>query len=216
MSLADPAIEHTLDRLHRAARGDWRTALGAMPRLVGGLLRGRSLMKTLTPEHMKRAYMPVSRDEGRFLYATARTAGARRIVEFGTSFGISTIYLAAAVRDAGGGIVFTTEIEPSKCRAAEGNLRDAGLADQVRLLEGDALQTLRSIEGPIDLVFLDGWKDLYVPVLDLVRDRLRPGALVLADNAPRADRLRKPARRWRCRPRSAAARRSLDCGRRWR
>lgn len=187
MTLADRAVAHALDRLHTAARGDWRTFFGVLPYLVGGVLRGRSLMKTLSPAQMKNVYMPVSRDEGRFLYAAARAACARRIVEFGTSFGISTIYLAAAVHDAGGGIVYTTEIEPNKCRAAEANLRDAGLDDQVRVLEGDALQTLQSLEGPIDLVFLDGWKDLYIPVLELLRDKLRPGALVLADNVNMRD-----------------------------
>jgi len=187
MTLADHAVVHTLDRLHDAARGDWRIFLGALPRLIGVLMRGRSLMRALSPAQMKNTYMPVSREEGRFLYASARAGGARRVVEFGTSFGISTIYLAAAVRDAGGGIVHTTEIEPSKCRVAEANIRDAGLSEQVHLLEGDALKTLQSIEGPIDLVFLDGWKNLYVPVLDLLRDKLRPGALVLADNVNMRD-----------------------------
>jgi predicted O-methyltransferase YrrM len=186
-SLADPNVANTLDRLHTEARGDWRTFVSILPRVARGVLAGRSLMKSITPAQMKNAYIPVSRDEGRFLYATARAAGARRVVEFGTSFGISTIYLAAAVRDSGGGVVYTTEIEPNKCRAAEQNLRDAGLADQVTLLEGDAMQTLRAVAGPIDLVFLDGWKDLYIPVLDLLRDKLRPGALVLADNVNMRD-----------------------------
>jgi precorrin-6B methylase 2 len=111
-----------------------------------------------------------------------RGIGAKRVVEFGASFGISTLYLAAAVRANGGSRVITTEIEPSKCRAAEDNVRRAGLDDIVEVREGDAMRTLEAIDGPVDLVFLDGWKDLYLPVLDLLRPRLRPGAMVLADN----------------------------------
>lgn len=67
-------------------------------------------------------------------------------------------------------------------RATAANLRDAGLAAVAQVREGDALQTLADVEAPIDLVFLDGWKDLYLPVLELLRPKLRPGAVVVADN----------------------------------
>jgi predicted O-methyltransferase YrrM len=180
--MIDPAIATVLDRLHQAARGDWKRGLGVVPHFVWSKLTGKSFMKMVSPAKLKDMYIPVSRDGGRLLYMLARSIGARRVVEFGASFGISTLYLGAAVRDGGGGQVITTEIEPSKCRALESNVREAGLAEIVRVLEGDALQTLAQVEGPIDLVFLDGWKDLYLPVLELLTVRLRPGALVVADN----------------------------------
>jgi predicted O-methyltransferase YrrM len=136
----------------------------------------------MTPESMKECFIPVSPEQGEFLYLTARALGARTIVEFGTSFGISTIYLAAAVRDNGGGQVIGTEIEPSKHERAVVHLERAGVADVVDVRLGDALETLREVSAPVDLVLLDGWKDLYLPVLDLLVPRLRAGSVVLADN----------------------------------
>lgn len=133
---------------------------------------------------LKDAALPVSRETGRLLYMLARSAGARTIVEFGTSFGISTLHLAAALRDNGGGRVITTEFEPSKLRRARQNIEAGGVADLVEFREGDALQTLaRDLPSAIDLLLLDGAKALYADVLSLVEARLRPGALVVADNA---------------------------------
>jgi predicted O-methyltransferase YrrM len=138
-------------------------------------------MQVLTPSSMARAYLPVTRDAGRLLYTLARATRAQHIVEFGASFGISTIYLGAAARDNGGTLV-TTEIEASKCRVTEANLLEAGLDDVVEVLEGDALETLARSATPIDMLFLDGWKDLYLPLLDQLRPRLESGALIVADN----------------------------------
>ena len=185
-SLMDPAVASVLERLHAAARSDFKHFARLLPRIVAGRLRGQTLMRTLSPKDMASVYIPVSPAAGRLLYAIARTSGAQHVVEFGASFGISTIYLAAAARDVGGRVT-TTEIEPNKCRTTEANLRDAGLAEQVRLLEGDALYTLRAIDGPVDLLFLDGWKDIYLDVLELVRPKLRPGAIVIGDNTNFAD-----------------------------
>jgi predicted O-methyltransferase YrrM len=133
---------------------------------------------------MKDLALPVSREAGRLLYMLARSTGARNIVEFGTSFGISTLHLAAALRDNGGGRLITTEFEPSKVARAQRNLEAGGVADLVELRAGDALQTLRDgLPETIDLLLLDGAKALYRQVLDLVEHRLRPGALIVADNA---------------------------------
>ncbi|KQW67189.1 O-methyltransferase [Ensifer sp. T173] len=133
---------------------------------------------------MKDLWLPVSRQTGELLYMLARSSGARTIVEFGTSFGLSTLYLAAALRDNGGGQLITSEFEPSKIARARQNLADAGLIDLVEIREGDALTTL-SMDLPesIDLLLLDGAKPLYPEVLSLVESRLRPGALVVADDA---------------------------------
>lgn len=133
---------------------------------------------------MKDYPLPVSRETGVLLYMLARSTGATSVVEFGTSFGLSTIHLAAAVRDNGGGRVITTEFEPSKAARARAHLEAAGLSDLVEIREGDALQTLAAdLPETIDLVLLDGAKALYGDILSLLEPRLRPGAPIVADNA---------------------------------
>jgi predicted O-methyltransferase YrrM len=113
----------------------------------------------------------------------ARANRAKGIVEFGTSPGISTIHLAAALRDNGGGRLIGSELEPTKVAQARSNLREAALEDLVDVREGDALETLaRDLPETVDLVLFDGHKPLYVPVLELVAPRLRPGAFLVADN----------------------------------
>ena len=143
--------------------------------------------------------LAVSRETGALLYMLARGAKARNIVEFGTSFGISTLHLAAALRDNGGGRLITTEFEASKVVRARENLTAAGLIDLVDIREGDALQTL-SVDLPetIDLLLLDGAKALYSEILSLVESRLRAGAFVVADDADYSPdylaRVRSPAK----------------------
>lgn len=133
---------------------------------------------------LKDVPLAVSPETGRLLYMLARAARATSIVEFGTSFGLSTICLAAALRDNGGGRLITSEFEPSKVARAKANLADAGLADLVEFREGDALETLaHDLPDSVDLLLLDGAKALYSDILDLVAPRLRPGAQIVADNA---------------------------------
>ena len=134
----------------------------------------------------KDAYLAVDRETAVLLYMLVRSMGARSIVEFGTSFGISTLHFAAGLRDNGGGRVITTEFEPSKAERARENFVAGGLADLIELREGDALETLANdLPDEIDVVLLDGAKGLYLPVLELLEDRLRPGAMIVADNADR-------------------------------
>ena len=133
-------------------------------------------------ELFKDVYMSVSSDGGELLYVLARAMNARTVVEYGTSFGVSTIYLASAVRDNGGGTVIGTELQADKAVAAQGNFVEAGVADLIDLRVGNALSTLAEVPGPIDLVLLDGWPDLALPVLRLLEPSLRPGSLVLVDD----------------------------------
>jgi predicted O-methyltransferase YrrM len=129
-------------------------------------------------------HLAVSRQTGSLLYLYARMIKARSIVEFGTSFGVSTLHLAAALRDNGGGLLISTEFEPSKVIAARRNIDAAGLADLVEVREGDALETLaKDLPESIDLVLLDGAKALYPTVLARLESRLREGAVLVADNA---------------------------------
>lgn len=135
-------------------------------------------------EKMKDLWLPVSRETGALLYMLARGGAARTIVEFGTSFGISTLHLAAALRDNGGGRLITTEFEPSKVARARKNLAAGGLIDLVEFREGDALRTLAAdLPDSIDLLLLDGAKSLYPDILNLLESRLRPGAFIVADDA---------------------------------
>src|SRR5262249_20830241 len=120
-------------------------------------------------------------------YQLCRATAARRIVEAGTSFGVSTVYLAAAVRDticaAGGdGLVIGTEYEPHKAAAARTLFEQTGLHRLIDLREGDLRQTLQRIEGPIDFMLVDIWIDMALPALKLVAPCLRRGAIVICDN----------------------------------
>jgi predicted O-methyltransferase YrrM len=117
-----------------------------------------------------------------FCYLTCRALGARRIVEVGTSHGVSTLYLAAAVRDNGGGLVIGTEHEPEKAEAARANFAEAGLADYIELREGDLRETLKRLEGPIDFVLMDIWTEMTRPAIELITPHLRCGSIVCADN----------------------------------
>jgi predicted O-methyltransferase YrrM len=146
----------------------------------------------------------------------ARSSRARTIVEFGTSFGISTLHLAAALRDNGGGRLIATEFEPSKVARARDNLAAGGLIDLVEMREGDALQTL-SVDLPetVDLLLLDGAKALYPEVL--VESRLRPGAFIVADNADYSPdylaRVRSPANGYMSTPFAGDVELSMRIGR---
>ncbi|RVV97584.1 methyltransferase domain-containing protein [Mesobaculum littorinae] len=169
MRLTDPALAAILDREHAAAR-----AQRGQPRPPQG-----DMADFRTSEMHRTRYLSIRPDQGRWLYALAVGSGARQIVEFGTSFGISTLYLAAAA-DETGGMVTGSEFHPEKAARARQNLSEAGLVADIRV--GDARQTLADPDGPIDLLFLDGAKDLYVPVLEMLTPRLAPRALVVADN----------------------------------
>ena len=126
------------------------------------------------------APLAIKPEVGELLYILALARRPGTIVEFGASLGFSTIHLAAAARDLGEARVISTELEPDKARVARENLAEAGLADLVDLREGDALHTLADVDE-VDLLFLDGWNNLYVAVLELLEARLSPGALVVAD-----------------------------------
>ncbi|MGJ4912380.1 O-methyltransferase [Bradyrhizobium sp. HKCCYLS2033] len=159
------------------------------PMFAGMTERGEQLMRSKSGHvelytQLKDFPLPVSRETGVLLYMLARSFEVRTVVEFGTSFGISTLFLAAALRDNGGGRLITTEFEPSKIARARGNLAAGGLLDLVEIREGDALRTLSTdLPETIDLVLLDGAKPLYGDILALLESRLRAGAFIMADNA---------------------------------
>ncbi|HEY5706985.1 MAG TPA: class I SAM-dependent methyltransferase [Terrimicrobiaceae bacterium] len=131
---------------------------------------------------MRKAYMAVGPEFGHLLYSLARSAKAKTVVEFGTSFGISTIFLASAIRDNGDGKVITTEFDPEKAERAKRNLTAAGLDEWVEFCVGDALETLSNPPREIDMIFLDGAKQLYLDVLKLLEPHLRSLGIIASDN----------------------------------
>lgn len=171
-----PKVQDTLDVLHAGSSDEKRKWSERNKESSSDVSKGGGEFVRLGE-----FYLAASREEGEFLYILARPIGARSIVEFGASFGISSVYLAAAAKD-NGGTLTTTEVHPEKCAALEATFARAELSDVVQLLEGDARETLKSIYEPIDPLFLDGWKSAYLPIFSLLRPKLAPGALVLADN----------------------------------
>ncbi len=183
-TLQDARVATLLDRLYSAAAEQ-------IPRLRerGGELRRRydSGSAQERADALSDIYMPVTPAAGRLLYSLVRASRPTTIVEFGMSFGISAIHLAAGVRDNGRGRVVTTELSAAKIAAAKKNFADAGLDDVITVLEGDALTTLQSVGGPVDFVLLDGWKEMYLPVFKLLEGHLSPGSLIVADNTSMDD-----------------------------
>ncbi|WP_431262419.1 O-methyltransferase [Roseateles chitinivorans] len=182
-TLTTAPLAPLLTRLFAQAEAATSPAAAAIPRAERERLMRSKTEYLQFYGQLKDLWLPVSPQTGRLLYLLARHAGARNVVEFGTSFGLSTLHLAAALRDNGGGLLITTEFEPSKVAQARAHVAEAGLSDLVDFRAGDALQTLRDgLPASIDLLLLDGAKSLYDDVLDLVEPRLRPGAIVIADN----------------------------------
>jgi predicted O-methyltransferase YrrM len=191
-TLQDPKVAAVLDRMY----GEARNQMALLRERRGEFDRPMTAQERA--EAMSDFYIPVTPEAGRLLYTLVRATRPATVVEFGMSFGISAVHLAAAVRDNGTGRVVTTELSDTKIAAAKQTFAETGLDDVITILEGDALSTLADLPGPVDFVLLDGWKDLYLPVLELLEPRLSPGVLVIADNAssadmaPYLDRVRNP------------------------
>ncbi|PQM45961.1 hypothetical protein C1Y40_03873 [Mycobacterium talmoniae] len=178
ITLHDTRVQSVLDRMYAATEEQMpllRARADDFERLSSASAQDRA-------DAFSEFYIPVTPEAGRLLYSLVRAARPATVVEFGMSFGISAIHLAAAVRDNGTGRVITTELSDTKIAAAKENFAGAGLDDVITVLAGDALTTLAELDGTVDFVLLDGWKELYLPVLQLLEPRLSPGTLVVADN----------------------------------
>lgn len=180
--LQDPKIEAVLERAYKEWKNQRRHLVWRFLPLLPRFLLKRKMDWQGMYDRTKDMYLPLEAEQGGLLYVTARAIGARRVAEYGTSFGVSTLYLAAAVRDNGGGTVIGTEILPEKAEVARSNFAEAGVSELIDLRVGDARETLKDCGGPLDLVLLDGWKDIELDVLQILQPQLRPGALVFTDN----------------------------------
>jgi predicted O-methyltransferase YrrM len=179
----DPILDRLLAGLH--ARSDAQIA--AMKELEARRAGPNPPDKHELKQVLSDKFVALDRDKAAFCYQLCRATNARRIVEVGTSYGVSTLYLAAAVRDnvkvdGGHGIVIGTEYEPQKAAAARANFEQAHLSQFIDLREGDLRETLRTLEGPVDVLLVDIWVSMARTALELVAPCLRPGAIVICDN----------------------------------
>jgi predicted O-methyltransferase YrrM len=179
----DARANGVLTRLHREADAQnaklIRRFVPQLPRLVS---RRALPWQTIEPT-LSDMYLALDPANGELCYLLARALRAKHIVEFGTSYGVSTIYLALAVRDNGGGRVIGTEMMPEKAARARQHVREAGLEDYVEIREGDALRTLQRLDYSVDFLLNDGFPRFTLPVLQLVAPHMRPGAIALCGNA---------------------------------
>jgi predicted O-methyltransferase YrrM len=186
MQLVDPVIERVLADFERRAEEEHR--------------------RTMTPgapgTDRDELLLSVGRDAGMLLYLLASGAQSRRILELGSSYGYSTVWLAAAAR-ATGGKVQSLELRDFKIEHARQALTRAGLSSRVEFHMGDCLETLKTLPGPFDLVLLDVWKDAYIPCFDLVHPKLAPGGVIVADNMLLPEAYRPQAEAYRKRVRAA-------------
>ena len=163
----------------------------------------RGLVSDAPKKELDDLLLPIGAAAATFVNLLIKQAKSRAILEVGTSYGYSTIWLAEAARETGG-IVTTLELHPRKIDYARERMAEAGLDDCVDFRIGDALETLASLPGPFDFVLLDLWKDLYVASFDAVYPKLADGALIIADNMLYPERARANANAYRDRVRAAA------------
>ena len=182
----DPKAEHLINRLHRQSADQFP----AIAEYFGRSSSGTAPVK-LTEEEVKKflsdKMVALERDKAEFCFLLCRALSAKRIVEVGTSYGVSTLYLAAAVRDNmrqtnEKGVVIGTEYEPNKAKAARANFAEAGLSDFIDLREGDLRETLRDLGGIVDFVLVDIWPQMARPALEPIAPHLRAGSIIICDN----------------------------------
>ncbi len=182
--LNDPKLEALLARLHTQSDAEVEETDSYYERREReGSLDYENFCDDDMHRFLSDKMVALDRDKAEFCYQLCRSLRATRVVEAGTSFGISTLYLAAAVRDnqVKNGVVIGTEHEPAKVKIALENFREAGLSDFIELREGDLRESLKEVGGPVDFMLVDIW-DVALPALELVSSSLRPGAIVACDN----------------------------------
>jgi len=141
----------------------------------------KKILDALLQARQGQRYANVSESDGRLLRLLTETSGAKLVVEIGTSTGESGIWFALALRKTGGKLI-THDIDPGRAKVATENFQKAGVDGFVTIVLGDAHETVKSIEGPIDILFLDADKDGYLDYLEKLVPKIRPGGLIIAHN----------------------------------
>lgn len=166
-------IESTISSLYRDSRNDYL-------KMVKGV--AKSIFRPIQPSDFKDAYLAISKEQGLDLINLIKSNDIKNIVEFGTSFGISTLFLAQGAIETNGRII-TTELIESKAFKAIENFKQAGVNDLIEVRVGDALETLKNHNTAIDLLLLDGWKDLYHPLFRMLEPNYHKNTIIYVDNA---------------------------------
>ena len=170
--ISNKETTRTLYKLHKESSSEKLT-------IMKGALKG--IFRELKPSDMKDAYIAITREQGEYIYDLLIREKAKNIIEFGTSFGISTIYLGAAAKENNGHVI-TTELLDSKANIAFQNFKDAEVNSHIDLRIGDAMETLQNAPANIDFLLLDGWNDLYLPLIKILEPKLKKGAYIYTDN----------------------------------
>jgi predicted O-methyltransferase YrrM len=153
----------------------------AVERYLAALNRGRdAVLDDIARSGAARDLPLVDAEVGALLRVLATALGATRILEIGTAVGYSGIWLAGALGP--GGMLLTMEMNPDRAQEARANFARAGLTDRVNVMVGDAERMIAKVAGPFDMIFQDGAKGLYGPLLDRLVALLRPGGLLVTDN----------------------------------
>lgn len=181
--LHDPTLDALLAELHNRSEAQ----LQEMQSFYEHRFQEPQPAPEVIKEYLSDKMVALEQDKAELCYQLIRAKNAKRVVEIGTSYGVSTLYLAAAVRDnvrssGGSGLVIATEYEPGKAAIARGHFAKGGLSDYIELREGDLRETLQSLDTPIEFMLVDIWVPMARPALELVAPHLAPGAIVLCDN----------------------------------
>lgn len=166
-------IENTLHQLYKSSKNDYLKIMRVATKRI---------FRPMQPHDFKEMYLSISQEQGAHLVRLIKEKNLKNIIEFGASFGISTLFLAQGVLATGGHII-TTELVESKAAKAIENYKKAGVNDLIEVRIGDALETLRGHEEPIDLLLLDGWKDLYLPLFQALEPNFHDNTIIYVDNA---------------------------------
>jgi predicted O-methyltransferase YrrM len=170
-------IHNTITELYADSRNDFLKVIPGMT---------KSIFRSIQPADFSNAYLAISEAQGKVLTNIIKEHKYKNIIEFGTSFGISTLFLAQGILETGGHII-TTELIPAKAERAMENFEKAGVSDLIEVRVGDALETLKDHNEPVDLLLLDGWKDLYLDVFQLLEPNFHANTLIYVDNADMSD-----------------------------
>ncbi|MCI5055264.1 MAG: class I SAM-dependent methyltransferase [Flavobacteriales bacterium] len=172
-TITNIGLLRTLQTLHTEAAKE-------LPKLLKGLAKG--IFTGLKPEDMRETFMAIGADQGQEMYDMIVAAKARSIVEYGTSFGLSTLYLAAAAEQTCGKVI-TTELLGDKADIAQAHFDQAKVSHLIDLRRGDALKTLSNIDEPVHFFFMDGWSQINIDLLKMLEPNFVDGTIVLLDNA---------------------------------
>lgn len=170
-------IATTITELYKDSKNDYLAMMKGV---------AKSIFRPIQPYDFKDAYLAISEEQGKDLVKLIKANNIKKVVEFGTSFGISTLFLAEGVMETGGSII-TTELIESKAQKATENFKKAGINDLIELRVGDAMETLKNYNESIDLLLLDGWKDLYLPLFRMLEPNFHSKTVIYVDNADMAE-----------------------------